>query len=270
MIPNPIQSEAHEFPVGFLTLLVLTDGSTEAGCAAAYAHQMFPYESGSYGPGADFSKVTVSCNLMAADIKLTDNKGNNSQVSGELLGTHVGVQLLQFIKENSLVKFHAIRLCSDSLTVERSLRKTSACYSIWAGHRIAHIQRSIDLDDSWHLPGTVTDACVDSCTKYQRKPSSAMNEQWFHGVGVLDRPIQLLPWTDRAEYALPRIEDLPAQWLSSTARTLLGLKIPAVIVMRTVVEEEVAEVEEDVLDAIADRHHTVDKAITIVQFMMRL
>ena len=28
--------------------------------------------------------------------------------------------------------------------------------------------------------------------------------------------------------------------------------------------------EEDVLDAIADRHHTIDKAITIVQFMLRL
>ena len=235
VIPNPIQSEAHEFPVGFLTLLVLTDGSTEAGCAAAYAHQQFPYESGTWGPGADFSNVTVSCNLMAADVKLTDNKGNNGQVCGELLGKYIEVELLRFVKENSLVKFHAVRLCSDSLTVERCLRKTSACYSIWAGHRIAHVQRSIYLDDSWHLPGTMTDACVDSCTKYQRKPSSAMNEQWFHGLGVLDRPIQLLPWTDRAEYALPRIEDLPAQWLSSTARTLLGLKIPAVIVMRAVV-----------------------------------
>ena len=123
VIPNPIQSEAHEFPVGFLTLLVLTDGSTEAGCAAAYAHQQFPYESGTWGQGADFSNVTVSCNLMAADNKLTDNKGNHNQVCGELLGKYIGVQLLQFVKENSLVKFHAVRLCSDSLTVERCLRK---------------------------------------------------------------------------------------------------------------------------------------------------
>ena len=82
VIPNQIQSKANEFPVGFLTLIVLNDGSTEACCAAAYAHQQFPYESGTWGLEADFSKVTVSCNLMAADVKLTDNKGNNGQVCG--------------------------------------------------------------------------------------------------------------------------------------------------------------------------------------------
>ena len=97
-----------------------------------------------------------------------------------------------------------------------------------------------------------------------------MNDGWFHGTGVLDVPIQLLPWTDRKEYAVPRIEDLPAQWLSSTAKTLLGLKIPAVLVMREMVEEVVAEVEKDILDNIADRHHTINKAITIVQFMLKL
>ena len=31
VIPNPIQSEAHQFLVGFLTQIVRTDGSTEAG-----------------------------------------------------------------------------------------------------------------------------------------------------------------------------------------------------------------------------------------------
>ena len=65
-------------------------------------------------------------------------------------------------------------------------------------------------------------------------------------------PMQLLPWTDQADYAVPKIEDLPAQWLSSTARTLLGLKIPSFIVMRAVVEEVVSEVEKDVLDYIAN------------------
>ena len=121
---------------------------------------MFLYESGAWEPGADFSNVRVSCNLLAADVKLTDNKGNYSQVCGELLVKHIGVQLPQFVKDNSLVQFHAVRLCSESLTVEGCLRKTSTCYSIWAGHRIAHIQRSIDLDDSWHLPGSVTDSTV--------------------------------------------------------------------------------------------------------------
>jgi hypothetical protein len=99
----------------------------------------------------------------------------------------------------------------------------------------------LDLPDIHMLK--ISDTTVDCCTKYQHKPSNAMNEQWFHGTGVLDVPIQLLPWTDRTEYAVPRIEDLPAQWLSSTARTLLGLKIAAVIVMRAMVEGEVAEVE---------------------------
>ena len=49
VIPNPIETESHLYPVGFLTLLVLTEGSTEAGCVAAYAHQQFPYESGTLG-----------------------------------------------------------------------------------------------------------------------------------------------------------------------------------------------------------------------------
>ena len=40
--------------------------------------------------------------------------------------------------------------------------------------------------------------------------------------------------------------------------------------MRAMVEEEVAEVEKDVLDNIADRHHTIDNVVTIVQFMLRL
>ena len=80
--------------------------------------------------------------------------------------------------------------------------------------------------------------------------------------------MQLLPWTDRAEYVVPKIEDLPLQWLSSTARILLGLKIPAVS-MTAVMEEVVAEVEKDVLDDIANKHHTINKAVTIVQFMLR-
>ena len=99
-------------------MLVLTDGSTEAGWAAAYAHQQFPYKSGIWGPGADFSQVTVRWNLMAADVKLTDNKGNHVQVCGELLGKYIGVELLKFVIQNSLVKFHAVRLCSDSMTIK--------------------------------------------------------------------------------------------------------------------------------------------------------
>ena len=89
-------------------MLVLTDGSTEAGWALAYAAQQFPYKSRTWGPGANFSQVTVSCNLMAADVKLTDNKGNHGQVCGELLGKYIGVELLKFVKQNSLVKFHAV------------------------------------------------------------------------------------------------------------------------------------------------------------------
>ena len=52
VIPNPIETESHLYPVGFLTLQVLTDGSTEAGCVAAYAHQQFPYERGILGAGS--------------------------------------------------------------------------------------------------------------------------------------------------------------------------------------------------------------------------
>ena len=50
---------------------------------------------------------------------------------------------------------------------------------------------------------------------------------------------------------------------------LLGLKIPAIIVMRAVEAEMVTEVEKDVLDEISDKHHTINKVMTIVQFLLR-
>ena len=50
-------------------------------------------------------------------MKLTDNKGNNGQVDGELLALHTAVELKNHIEKVVLVTFHAVRICSDSLTV---------------------------------------------------------------------------------------------------------------------------------------------------------
>ena len=295
-IENPIAAEAHEYPIGFATLLIISDGSCEAGSAAAYIHQQFPFESGTWGPEADFSGVQVNCRLYTANVKLTDNKGNNGQVDGELLALHTAVELKNHIEEVVMIKFHAVRLCSDSLTVMQCIRKTDSCYSIWAGKRIAHIQRSIDVDNVWHLPGKITDACIDACTKYQTTPSSAMNEQWFFGKGVLDKPLQTLPWTPREKYAVPKMEDLPAQWLSTAAKTLLSQKLPAVNVLRApfAYQEPLLEgvtgvnwsnikwndlavtamratldEEEPLLDEIADKHHQLERAVTVTQFILR-
>ena len=238
VVPNPCPDEAHKHPYGFATLLIISDGSCEAGVAAAYVHQQFPYESGLWGPEADFSEVITTCNLLCATVKLTDNKGNNTQVCGELLGKFIACQMKDFIVDNVLIQFHQVRACSDSLTVEKAIRKTDACYSIWAGKRIASIQRSIDLDQSWHIPHEITDATVDACTKYQREPSSSLNNKWFFGEGVLDKPLQLLPFTDRSTYSQPRLDDLPSQWLSAAARTFLGLKMPAIIIMKMDIEDK--------------------------------
>ena len=267
VVPNPLAAEAHLYPCGFVTLLIISDGSGEAGVAAAYVHQQFPYESGSWGPEADFSEVITTCNLLCATVKLTDNKGNNDQVSGELLGKFLACQLKENIQANALIKFHQVRLCSDSLTVERAIRKTDACYSIWAGKRIASIQRSIDVDCSYHVPHEVTDATVDACTKYQRSPSKHLNEKWFEGRGVLDIPIQRLPYTDRAIYAQPRIEDLPSQWLSSAAKTFLGLNLPAVIIMKLAVEE-VPEM--TILEQLASKYQSIDKAVSVLQCLLKM
>ena len=267
VVPNPLAIEAHLHPCGFVTLLIISDGSGEAGAAAAYVHQQFPYESGSWGSEADFSEVITTCNLLCAAVKLTDNKGNNDQVSGELLGKFLACQLKESIQANALIDFHQVRLCSDSLTVERAIRKTDACYSIWAGKRIASVQRSIDVDCSYHVPHEVTDATLDACTKYQRSPSRHLNEKWFRGRGVLDVPIQKLPYTDRAIYAQPRIEDLPSQWLSSAAKTFLGLNLPAVVIMKLAVEE-VPEM--SLLEQLACRHQSVDKAISVLQCFLKM
>ena len=232
VVPNPLKEEEHSHPYGFATLLLVSDGSCEAGVATAYIHQQFPFDSGLRSSTADFSDVTVSCNLLCAALKLTDNVGHNGQVDGELLGKFLSCQLREFVTKHALIDFHQVRHCSDSLTVERAIRKSDACYSIWAGKRIASIQQSIDLDESWHVPGKVTDRTVDSCTKQQRRPSLSLDDGWFCGAGVLDKPLQLLPFTSRATYSHPRLDDLPAQWLSAAARSFIGLKLPAVIVMR--------------------------------------
>ena len=180
----------------------------------------------------------------------------------------IGCRLKDTIVENVLIKFDQVRICGDSLTVEKAIRKMNACYSLWAGKRVASIQRSIDIDDSYHLPHTVTDAIVDAGTKYQRRPSRHLNEQWFQGKGILDVPIQRLPFTDRATYAHPRIEDLPSQWLSSAARTFLGLQLPAVIIMRAEVEGEPPEM--TLLERLANKHRSVNRAVSVLQNVLKM
>ena len=139
---------------------------------------------------------------------------------------------------------------------------------MWAGRRIASIQRSIDLDQSWHVPHEVTDALVDSATKYQKCPSKSMDEKWFFGKGILDKALQLLPFTSRAIYAQPRLDDLPSQWLSSAARTFLGLKMPTVVIMKMAIQEE--EPMMGVLEHLANKHQSVDKAISVLQLLLKL
>ena len=269
VVPNPLKEEEHSHPYGFATLLLVSDGSCEAGVATAYIHQQFPFDSGLRSSTADFSDVTVSCNLLCAALKLTDNVGHNGQVDGELLGKFLSCQLREFVTKHALIDFHQVRHCSDSLTVERAIRKSDACYSIWAGKRIASIQQSIDLDESWHVPGKVTDRTVDSCTKQQRRPSLFLDDGWFCGAGVLDKPLQLLPFTSRATYSHPRLDDLPAQWLSAAARSFIGLKLPAVIVMRVDLGENEAHVT-TVLEELANRHSSAETALSVLQFMLRM
>ena len=48
-----MKTEEHRHPYGFATLLVVSDGSSEAGIAAVYVHQQFPYESGFWSADAD-------------------------------------------------------------------------------------------------------------------------------------------------------------------------------------------------------------------------
>ena len=53
VVPTPMKTEEHRHPYGFATLLVVPDGSSEAGIAAVYVHQQFPYESGFWSADAD-------------------------------------------------------------------------------------------------------------------------------------------------------------------------------------------------------------------------
>ena len=106
---------------------------------------------------------------------------------------------------------------------------------------------------------------MDACTKYQTKPSTAINKHWFTGKGILNKPLQKLPWTPRADYTFPKMEDLPLQWLSSAAKTLLGQKLPAVSVMRALFNDQ-----EPLLDGIADKHHQLKSAVSVSQLILRV
>ena len=268
VVKNSVASDAKAHPCGFVTLLIVHDGSSEAAIAAAYVHQMMPYESGRWGAEADFSQVTVSCRLLAAAVKLTDNRGHNCQVSGELLSKFIACRLKDSIVDSVLIKFDQILICGDSLTVEKAIRKSDAAFNLWAGRRVASIQRSIDVDCSYHVPHTITDSILDAGTKYQKKPSKYLNSKWFQGEGVLDKPIQQFPFTDRALYAFPRIGDLPSQWLSTAARTFLGLSLPAVVIMKMDVTGEPPQL--SLLEELANRHHSVEKAVTVLQYILKM
>ena len=268
VVPNPVKEERHSHPIGFTTLLLVSDGSCEAGIAAAYIHQQFPYESGTRPLTADFSDVTISCNLLCAALKLTV-EGHHGQVDGELLGKFLASKLREFVVKHALIGFHQVRHCSDSLTVERAIRKTDAAYSTYAGKRIAYIQQSMDLDESWHVPHEITDGTVDGCTKQQKRPSVSMNGGWFKGAGVLDKPLQLLPFTDRATYSRPRLDDLPAQWLSTAARSFIGLKLPAVILMRVELDEEDEPEEGSVLQRLAEKFSNKEAAVSVLQYILQ-
>ena len=155
------------------------------------------------------------------------------------------------------------------LTVMKCIRKTDTAFSTWASKRIASIQHSIDLDDTWHVPHVITDNLVDSATKPQKRPSRFLDEKWFQGKGVIDIPMQLIPFTDRVLYCQPRMEDLPSQWLSSAARTLLGLRLPTVITMR--LEMDGNELPEpSILERLAERYRDVDKAVTTLQLLLKV
>ena len=197
-----------------------------AGVAAAYAHQQFPAASADWPESADFSGVQVTCNLLCSALKLTEPT-NQGQVEGELLAVFIGCQLKDFIVKSSLVKYHQIRVCSDSLTVLKCIRKTDTAFSTWASKRIASIQHSVDIDDTYHVPHVITDNLVDSATKPQKRPSRFLDERWFQGKGVIDIPMQLIPFTERSLYSQPRMDDLPSQWLSSAARNCLLYTSPS-------------------------------------------
>ena len=266
--PSPVKEEERLYPYGFTTLLVICDGSMHAGVAAAYAHQQFPAASADWPESADFSGVQVTCNLLCSALKLTEPT-NQGQVEGELLAVFIGCQLKDFIVKSSLVKYHQIRICSDSLTVLKCIRKTDTAFSTWASKRIASIQHSVDIDETYHVPHVITDNLVDSATKPQKRPSKFLDERWFQGKGVIDIPMQLIPFTERSLYSQPRMDDLPSQWLSSAARTLLGLRIPVMMTMRLEVNGDELP-EPSILERLAERYRDVGKAITTLQLLLKV
>ena len=63
--------------------------------------------------------------------------------------------------------------------------------------------------------------------------------------------------------------DLPSQWLSSAARTLLGLRLPTVITMRLEVGGNELP-EQSILERLAERYRDIDKAVTTLQLLLKV
>jgi hypothetical protein len=183
---------------GVITLATTGDGSPDCACALAYVVQ-------------EFQDGTTRAQLLAGASKLLQLR-HNSQVEGEVVAATLAAKLQETVQKFSRIKFARTIILLDSLTVMRCLHKNSVCFSTWAAARLGYIQRTVNLEDVHHVPGSWLNLTADKGTRALDLPSQAMDSAYWTGEGSVNSPVSSWPVTDPNTYQ--RSLDLPRLLLS--------------------------------------------------------
>ena len=237
--------------LGFLTLVLTADGSTEAGCALAYVHQEWDCTAE--------EEPATRCRLLMGTSKLLDLR-HCSQVEGELIGSVLAAKLREIVLAESRLTFDRVITLIDSQTVMKMLNKSSKAYSIWAATRVSYIQRTSALDTIRHVPGQWLDHTADRGTRALKKPSLMMDAAYWEGEGTIDSPYSQWPLShpDQFKNADLDVLDLDRKMLSKHYRVVTAL----------VTELEQPETDRP-LDNLLKKYKSLDKTMRIVMKVVK-
>ena len=218
----------------------------------------------------DDNNITTKVSLLCGAHKMAEH-GKEEQVCSELLSSVIAVKLKKVIYEKSLVAFDRCIYLGDSLTVARILRKSNRAFSPWAASRVAFVQRNEDISNLFHVPGTFLCKTADKATRAHAKPSSLMDEAYWHGKDSLDVPIHKLPITPPSQYTTKGLEKLPQEWLHKATMRLSPIGVSATMTCHRieVEEEDLALVQqESSLDRLKVKYRSFRKITRIMKILL--
>ena len=263
--------------IGYVTLILCHDASADSAAVLAFVHQQWPRCSVRLPTTVtgenielDDNNITTKVSLLCGAHKMAEH-GKEEQVCSELLSSVIAVKLKKVIYEKSLVAFDRCIYLGDSLTVARILRKSNRAFSPWAASRVAFVQRNEDINNLFHVPGTFLCKTADKATRAHAKPSSLMDDAYWHGKDSLDVPIHKLPITPPSQYTTKGLEKLPQEWLHKATMRLSPIGVSATMTCHRieVEEEDLALVQqESSLDRLKVKYRSFRKITRIMKILL--